>query len=160
MAAIRMKTEVEMRLSGHGQTHARSKVGARDVFATIDEPLERGGTNLGLTPTETLIASLIGCTNVISKRIADRMGFTIGDTTIEARVQFDRRGVTLADEIEQPFRDIVLHIDCETDGTPAQIEAMRADLAKYCPIAKVIRNSGITITEDWTTKPLKGSHEH
>jgi uncharacterized OsmC-like protein len=160
MAAIRMKTEIEMKLAAHGQTHARTKVASRDVFQTIDEPTERGGTNLGLTPTETLMASLIGCTNVISKRIAQSMGFTIGDAKIAATVKFDRRGVTLAEEVDQPFRDIVLDIEVETDGTPEQMTAMKTDLAKFCPIAKVIRNSGVTITENWTTKPLETSHEH
>lgn len=160
MAAIRMKTEIEMKLTAHGQSHARTKVASRDVFQTIDEPLERGGTNLGLTPTETLIASLIGCTNVISKRIAHGMGFTIGDARIQGSAKFDRSGVTLAEEVDQPFRDIVLDIEVETDGTPEQMAAMKTDLAKYCPIAKVIRNSGITITENWTTKPLETPNEH
>lgn len=158
--AIRMKTEIEMKLSGHGQTHARTRVAVRDVFQTIDEPLERSGTNLGLTPTETLIASLVGCTNVISKRIAQGMGFTLGDMKIAASSKFDRRGVTLAEEVEQPFSDIVLDIEVETDGSLEQIEAMQADLRKFCPIAKVIRNSGVTITEHWNTKPLKATHEH
>ena len=50
--------------------------------------------------------------------------------------------------------DIVLDIEVATDATPEQIETIKTELAKYCPIAKVIRNSGITITENWNTKPL------
>ena len=72
--AIRQKTVIQMKINATGETHARSKVRARDVESTIDEPLERDGTNQGLSPTETLMASLIGCTNVITKRIAHGMG--------------------------------------------------------------------------------------
>ena len=154
MVNIKPKTQIEMRMAASGQTHARSHVRVRDVASVIDEPLERGGTNLGLSPTETLMASLIGCTNVISKRIAHGMGFEIGQMDIQLSAQFDRRGVLIKDEVDQPFSNIIMDISVETNGSAEQMQAMQIDLAKFCPIAKVIRNSGITITENWTTKPL------
>ena len=152
--AIRQKTVIQMKLAATGETHARSTVRVRDVESTIDEPLERDGTNLGLTPTETLMASLIGCTNVITKRIAHGMGVEMGELEVSLTSDFDRRGVTLAEEIERPFANIVMDIEVATDATAEQMEAIKTDLAKYCPIAKVIRGSGVTITENWTTKPL------
>ena len=152
--AIRQKTTIQMKLAATGETHARSRIRARDVESTIDEPLERQGTNQGLSPTETLMASLIGCTNVISKRIAHGMGVEMGEMEVALTSDFDRRGVMLADEVERPFANIVLDITVATDATPEQLEAIKADLQKYCPIAKVIRGSGVTITENWTTKPL------
>ena len=152
--AIRQKTTIQMKMSATGETHARSRIRARDVESTIDEPLERDGTNQGLSPTETLMASLIGCTNVISKRIAHHMGVGMGQMDVALTSNFDRRGVMLQDEVERPFTDIVMDITVETDATPDQLDAIKADLQKYCPIAKVIRGSGVTITENWTTKPL------
>ena len=68
---------VTMKLEGSVKSHARTDILARDVESVIDEPTVRGGTNLGLTPTETLMASLIGCTNVISHRIAERINVKI-----------------------------------------------------------------------------------
>lgn len=154
--AIRPKTEITMRVSATGQTHARSQVRVRDVFSVIDEPAERGGTNLGLTPTETLMSSLIGCTNVISKRIAHGMGVKMGEMKVELSASFDRRGTMLMEDVEHPFSNVVMDIDVETDATPEQLEAIKVDLEKYCPVAKVFRNSGITITENWTTRPYSG----
>ena len=61
--------------------------------------------------------------------------------------------MTLLEEVEQPFSNIVMDIDVTTNGTEDQIEALRIDLEKYCPIAKVLRGSGITITENWTVIP-------
>lgn len=152
--AIRQKTVIQMKLEATGETHARSKVRVRDVESTIDEPIERDGTNEGLTPTETLMAALVGCTNVISKRIAHGMGVEMGDLNVSLTSDFDRRGVTLQDEVDHPFSNIVMDIDVATNATEAQMMAIRTDLAKYCPIAKVIRGSGVTITENWTTKSL------
>jgi putative redox protein len=151
---IKPKTKVTMKITGAGQTHARSQVRSRDVFSIVDEPAERGGSNLGLSPTETLMSALIGCTNVISKRIAHGMGITMGEMTINLTASFDRRGAMLLEEVETPFSDIVLDIDVATDATDDQIETVKSELAKYCPVAKVIRAAGTTITENWTTRPL------
>ena len=154
MVKIRPKTTVTMNVSAVGDTHSRSHVSVRDVTSVIDEPVERHGTNLGPSPTETMMSSLIGCTNVISKKIATKMGFELGEMTIKLTAQFDRRGTLLMEEVEHPFSDIVMDISVKTDGTPEQMTAMQADLEKFCPVAKVFRASGITITENWTTQPL------
>ena len=45
-----------------------------------------------------------------------------------------------------------MDIELETDADDATMESIKTDLAKFCP-TKVIRNSGITITENWVTKP-------
>lgn len=149
------KSQVTMNLKAVGQSHARSRVAVRDVVSIVDEPTERGGTNLGITPTETLMASLIGCTNVITKRIAHGMGVNTGNMNVDLSVDFDRRGVSLEEELEQPFSNIVMNIELETDADDEKMSSIKSDLAKFCPIAKVIRNSGIEITENWTIKPLK-----
>jgi len=154
MVTIKPKTTVTMSLKGVGETHSRSRISVRDVTGIIDEPLERHGTNLGLTPTETLMSSLIGCTNVISNKIAKKMGVTFGRMDIALTAKFDRRGTMLEEDLDHPFSDIVLDIEVETDATPEQLQAIRTDLEKFCPVAKVMRGSGITITETWTAKPL------
>jgi putative redox protein len=154
MVNIKPKTTIKMSMTATGETHARSIVSARDVASVIDEPVARGGTNQGLSPTETLMSSLIGCTNVISKRIAHGMGVEMGEMTVALNADFNRLGVMLEEEVEMPFANIVMDIEVKTDATADQMEAIMTDLAKYCPVAKVIRGAGITITENWTTKPL------
>ncbi len=74
MATIKPKMIVRMRLDASCASHARTDVSVRDVNVTIDEPIERGGTNQGLSPTETLLAALLGCTNVIAHRVGEANG--------------------------------------------------------------------------------------
>ena len=154
MANMTPKTEVTMSMSATGETHARTKINIRDVSSIIDEPEARGGTNQGLTPTETLMASLIGCTNVISKRIAHKMGIELGEMDIQLRAKFDRRGTMLEEEIDVPFSSVIMDIEIDTDATGEQMTALKKDLAKFCPIAKVLRGSGVKITENWIVNPL------
>ena len=154
MSNFKMKTVVDMKMKGDVKTHARTDISVRDVSTVIDEPEARGGTNQGLTPTETLIASLVGCTNVITQRIAEKMGIEIGQMQVDAAAKFDRRGVALEEEIEVPFPTVVLDIDIQTNASEEQMTQLRADLVRFCPIAKVIRGAGTTIEENWTVKPL------
>ena len=154
MANMTQKSEVIMSMSATGETHARTKINIRDVSSVIDEPEARGGTNQGLTPTETLMASLIGCTNVISKRIAHKMGIELGEMDIQLSAKFDRRGTMLEEEIDVPFSEVTMDIEIDTDATEEQINMLKIDLAKFCPIAKVLRGSGVNIIENWIINPL------
>ena len=152
MATVRPKTTVVQHLTATCPTHSRSDVSVRDLESVIDEPVERDGTNLGFTPTETMIAALIGCTNVISNKIAHKLGVEMRDMSIDADATFDRRGTTLMEEIEVPFEKIELHVNVTTPNSAEEIAKVREELQKFCPIAKVIRNSGTVIEEHWNVK--------
>jgi len=65
-----------------------------------------------------------------------------------------RRGTILLEDVDHPFTDIVIDIASATDDTPEQMAGITRDLDKFCPVAKVIRGSGVTITETRTTVPL------
>ena len=149
MVTVKPKTTVRMQLHGEATSHSRTDVSVRDVETTIDEPIERGGTNMGLSPTDAMIASLIACSSVISHKIAHRDGIDIQRMTIDAAATFDRRGVTLQEEIEVPFPKITLTFNVTTTADDAAIARLRADLPKFCPISKVIRAAGTTIHEEW-----------
>ena len=151
---IKPKTVTTMRMSAEAISHARTDVSVRDLASIVDEPPERHGTNKGLTPTETLMSSLLGCTNVITSRIAERDGVAIEDMTISLKATFDRRGASLQEEIDTPFPEITMTIALKTDATAAQMETIKTDLGRFCPIAKVIRAAGTPIHETWEVSPL------
>jgi len=140
---------VHMKLEGSSKSHSRADIIARDVESVIDEPVARGGTNLGLSPTEILMSSLIGCTNVITHRIMEKMGFKINSLDIKSKTLFNKDGVSLIQEVEVPFPEITLDIAISTNASESDLVEVQKQLAMYCPIAKVIRNSGTVINENW-----------
>jgi putative redox protein len=152
MVTVTQKTVVTQKLEGRCTSHSRTDVTVRDRTVAIDEPVERGGTNQGLTPTETLMASLIGCTNVITHKVAHKNGVDIRSMNVRLEAQFDRRGVTLQEEVEVPFPSATLYIDLETDADPAAVEKVKRELAMFCPVAKVFRAAGIALEEVWNVK--------
>ena len=149
MVSVTQKTVVTQKLEGRCTSHSRTDITVRDRSVIIDEPAERGGTNQGLTPTETMLASLIGCTNVITHKVAHKNGVDIKSMNIRLEAEFDRRGVMLQEELERPFSTVTLHIDVETDADAAAMDKVKRELAMFCPVSKVFRNAGIQVKELW-----------
>jgi len=114
-----------------------------------DEPTERGGTNTGPTPTDAAIAALVGCTNVIGNKCADKLGIDIGHLSIDATCLFDRRGVMLSEEIDLPFVKITLNITADGPATDEELALVAAEVSKYCPLSKLFRQAGTQIEETW-----------
>jgi putative redox protein len=152
MVVVKEKLTVVQRIHADCPTHARTEISVRDVKTVIDEPKEREGTNMAPTPTETMVAALIGCTNVISHKCAKKHGVEFKAMSIDAESTLDRRGTQLIEEIEIPFPKIRLVINVTTDASEAEMEKVKADLNRFCPIAKVIRNAGTQIDEIWNVQ--------
>lgn len=147
--AVKMKTVVTYRATATCPTHARTEIPVRDLNVVIDEPVERGGTNLGPTPTETAMTALIACTNVIGHKNAKRLGIDLGTVTIDANCKFDRRGVLMEEEIDVPFPAITLTVNCATASSQEDLDLVGRETAKYCAIAKLFEAAGTDLTVNW-----------
>ncbi|MEO9819423.1 MAG: OsmC family protein [Paracoccaceae bacterium] len=147
--AVKMKTVVTYRAKANCPTHARTEIPVRDLNVVIDEPTERGGTNLGPTPTESVMTALIACTNVIGHKNAHRLGIDLGEITIDADCKFDRRGVLMQEEIDVPFPQITLNVNCSTSASQADLDLVGAETSKYCAIAKLFEAAGTDLTVNW-----------
>lgn len=154
MATVKQKSVVTMKLAADAASHAKTDIAVRDVQMTIDEPEVRGGTNTAPSPTETLFGALLGCTNVVSHRIAEGLGVEITDMEIAAEVQFDRRGVMLEEEIAVPFPQVDMTVDLTAKGTDEQIERLKTDLARFCPVSVLMRAGGTKINETWNVTKM------
>ncbi len=111
---------------------------------------------MGPTPTETLLSALIACTNVISNKCAKNLKIEYETVSINAEAIFDRRGTQLMEEVEVPYPKIQLSISVRTPASDEQMEQLKSDLQRFCPLAKIIRNAGTEIEELWNVeKPDK-----
>ena len=146
---MKPKTVIQMKVEAKGQSHSRTNLAVRNLRFAIDEPEERGGTNAGPTPTEGAVSSLIGCTNVIGNKCAAKLGVDIGHLEINAVCDFDRRGVTLAEEIEVPFQKLTLTVIADGPCSDEDLQRVAAETAKFCPLSKLFRGAGTEITEIW-----------
>lgn len=150
MAVVKEKPVVTYKFTAEATSHSRTDVKVRDVSSVIDEPVERGGTNQGLSPTETLMAALLGCTNTIFHKCAKKHGVKLKKMSMRLDGQLDRRGVTLQEEMDVPFPRMTMYVDIVTEASDAAIEAAKTDLHKFCAVSKVIRACGTDLEEVWS----------
>lgn len=147
--AIRQKTHMTVKLTGQGVSHSRSDTEIDGLTVVIDEPVARGGTNEGPSPTATAYSSLIGCTNVIGNKCADKLGVDIGHLSFEMEVEFDRRGVLLMEEVDVPFPTIRLTVTSNGSASEEELAAVARETEKFCPISKLYEKSGTDLTVTW-----------
>src|SRR5213592_5315207 len=86
MVTVKEKTTVTQRIRGNCPTHSRTEISVRDVKTVVDEPKEREGTNMGPTPTETMVVALIACTNVITHKCAKKHRVELKAMTTPSRL--------------------------------------------------------------------------
>lgn len=147
--AIRQKNIIQGKMQGRAVSAERTAVSVRDLQVDLDEPTERGGTNTGLTPTETAVSALVGCTNVVGHRCAKRHGVEVLAMAIDVAYDLDRTGVMLQAEVPVPFKRIELRIRLTTTAPESAVEQMRIDLARFCAISVLFRAAGTEIVEHW-----------
>ncbi len=147
--AIRQKTIITVKMKGQSSSHARCEVAVRDLTSQIDEPIERGGTNTGFSPTETAYAALIGCTNTIGHKCAEKLGVDIGQLSFDMEIDFDRRGVMLMEEVDIPFTAIRLEVFSDGPASENELANVATETAKYCAISKMYEGAGTKLSINW-----------
>ena len=130
--AIRQKSTIKVRMNGQGHSHSHCDVMVRDLTSTIDEPVERGGTN------------------TIGHKCADKLGVDIGNLSFEMVVDFDRRGVMLMEEIDIPFTAIRLSVTAHGSAEQADLERVAEETAKYCAVSKMFVAAGTDVEVIWS----------
>lgn len=147
---IRKKPLIRVELEGHCPTMSLTEVRVRKHSFIIDEPPYRHGTDVAQTPLETMLGALIGCTNVISKRIAHEKKIDLKIKRIGCVGHLDHRGIDLEADVPIPFPKIELTIEAETNATDLQFAALRQELKKRCPMSVILTQAGSEIVETWS----------
>ncbi|MEM9199162.1 MAG: OsmC family protein [Pseudomonadota bacterium] len=147
--SLREKATVTLRADGTGVSHSRMDVTVRDLTVIIDEPTARGGSNAGATPTDLALSALAGCTNVIGNKCAAALGIDAGHIAVTIACEFDRRGVTLVEEIDIPFTAIRQSVTCDGSASSEEIARLGVEVAKFCPLSKLFEQAGTKLTTTW-----------
>ncbi len=147
---IKPKPVWNFQVSGSAETSTRSVIKLRDIELTIDEPIDRGGTNLGPMPVEMVMAGLAGCTHVISNKLANHYGAPITAMEVDIVTTMDSRGTRLIEPIDVPFPKVVINITADMDGPQEAIDQVIANLRHHCAVSKMLQQSGTQIVENWT----------
>ena len=149
MVVVKEKPIWKFSISGGQQTSTRATATARDKTAIIDEPLQRGGTDEGPMPVEYVFMGLLGCTHVISNKLAKANGVTFTHMDIDIEVTMDSHGTRLIRPVDIPFPEAVLTISARYEGPRAGAMAVAEKLRHHCAVSKMLQEAGTRIVEHW-----------
>ena len=103
-------------------------VKAGDHAITVDEPVDRGGQDLGPSPQELLAAALASCTAITMEMYAKRKGWNVDGLAVDCRYLPADRGCVTRFEI---LMQMPAHLSDD------QVERLRVIAAK-CPIHRTL----------------------
>lgn len=150
MAAVKEKPIWKFKVNGQHNSSTQSVAEARGKSVVIDEPVQRGGTDEGPMPVEYVFMGLVGCTHVISNKLAAANGISFTSMDIEIDVTMDSHGTRLINPIDVPFPSVTLNIKAEFDGPREGAVKVSEVLREYCAVSKMLQESGTIVQENWT----------
>lgn len=119
----------------------RSEVTIREHSLTIDEPTSIGGTDLGPSPVEVILAALGSCQEITYRAFAAAMGIELDNVAVELEGDIDFRGFFAVDEtVRAGFGDIRAIVKIESRASAADLERLREAVNSHCPVLDILRN--------------------
>lgn len=149
MAVVKEKPIWNFKVNGSHLTSTKSTATARTQEVIIDEPIQRGGTDLGPMPVEYVFMGLSGCTHVISNKLAAANGISFTDMEIDIAVTMDSHGTRLINPIDIPFPEVNLIITASYEGPREGATEVVRKLRHHCAVSKMLQESGTRVSETW-----------
>lgn len=142
------KTEnwAEADFKGHAKSIVTVKGGHTMV---VDEPKRLGGSDEGPSPTGYLVTSLAGCTAVILERCAKEAKLDIGSLKVKSTIIYSPRGIAGEEGYDSNPSEAHSEIWLDIDADDAQMEALKADYFRRCPVYNLFKASGCTMRDTW-----------
>ncbi|MEQ9476636.1 OsmC family protein [Marinovum algicola] len=140
--------QVSSRLHGHTLV----SVSSRSHRWIIDEPEHKGSTDLGPTPLESLLGSLVGCESVVLKLVAKAIGFEFTDLTLTCTGTADMRGARGVKGVRPYFTTVDMVIEIETDESEKRLELLRRNVEQRCPVMNLFESADVEMNVIWKTR--------
>ena len=119
--------EVSARFTGPMRVEATN---GRQV-TVMDEPEDKGGQDGALTPDETLMAALAGCTAITLRMYSERKGWPLEDVHVRATLERPERGS------KDPTQRITQHVELVGPLDDDQ-RARLLQIAGRCPVHRTL----------------------
>ncbi|MCY6383722.1 OsmC family protein [Hoeflea prorocentri] len=148
-----MPDSFPIEIDGMAISAAKTELTARQHTIVIDEPPERGGTDIAATPLEHMLSSFLACTNVITQFVAVQKRLKIRGMSMSLVGHFDTRGVFEKASVRCPFPTIEMKVEIQSDMSLDELHDLKAAVARRCPVSVILREAGCQIEDVWQLMP-------
>ena len=119
----------------------------------IDSPAYAGGEPKGPAPTEMMMCAYAGATAMLLYRITQGMEVAIHSLEVDARGTYSPRGIAGMEGYHPRYTGVEVDIKIGTGATPEQLERIKTDRRRRCPVHCVLAASGAEMKENWDLSP-------
>ena len=113
----------------------------------FDEPVDFGGTNIGMTPGDALLCALGACQAIVARAFAESQDFTYEDFYVETEGDIDPDGFMGLDaDVRNGFQEIRTIMYFKTEESQEKTEAFAKFIDLTCPIGETIANGVKLVT--------------
>ena len=116
---------------------------------TFDEPIAHGGTGLGPSPLQGVLAALCACESVTFNRTAAEMGFSYSKISFDAGYSIDIRGRQGARDVVPHFQSVKVEARVFTDETSERLSAVVEETEVRCPVLNLIKDANVRVEMVW-----------
>lgn len=146
---MKIASKVPISIKGKCISHGRTDVEARGKTIIIDEPPQRGGTDLGMSPLETFFSSYCGCINVVANVIIEEHGLDVQISSVDVQGKFLSAAFSGRKTNGVPFEDMKLIITATANCSDEELTRVREELSWRCPVSATFHAAGMDLTEEW-----------
>ncbi len=123
-----------------GKSGFRTEIMANGLAMVADEPMSVGGTNLGPTPYDYLVAGLGACTAMTLRMYADRKKWPLEEVVVSLSHQKVHAKDCQACDTDQPMVDwIERELELKGSLSAAQLQRLM-EIADRCPVHRTLES--------------------
>lgn len=143
-----MKKTYIVNASKEGNPSVQIQAGEHTVI--VDEPIEVGGTDLGMNPIQLFLSSLASCLTLVISIYAEAMGVKIDKIELKIEGDLDSDGMFGVPKIRPGLLKIRKYIKIETSEDEESIQQILELAGIRCPVADSI-SKGVEIENTETS---------
>ena len=119
-------------------SHLRFEARKRDFVFTVDEPAERGGTDLGPNPLAYFIAGAASCLMNQYAVLAIAKDVPLDQMELTARAHFDRR-------LGGAFEEVVYDLRLTSSASTEAILGLQKEAERMCYAHNTLKKAGVKL---------------
>ena len=124
-----------------------TRIETRGLTALADEPIDEGGTNMGMTPKELLLGALGACAAITAKMYAQRKGWALEGVEVNVSTERfkagDYPGYTGTSANVNELRQLISFKGDLTDEQRARL----LEIAGKCPVHRILAEDNFLFEE-------------
>ena len=116
------------------------ELAARQFTFLSDEPEKIGGSDLGPTPVEYVLAGLAACQEIVYATYARVLNVPVNSVKVRAEGSLDLRGFFGVADVQAGFSSVTYAVEIDSPAAEADVLRLIDTVNAKCPVLEIIKD--------------------